>query len=219
MIRYCKRKGPKFGDDLIKYHLVDDDILFCFFNLAMTSTATVKFKERMTYEKFSDAVTIFEEAFAILIFENNFERWVYMAERTKKRKEMVNTTNMSEGTDTSNESSISSFDNDNDNEIDEVPDVLYQRKVRQRKDKIDTAGKWKREGMDRLNFLISLVEEGRNDPVREQFEIGLQERYIMYADSNIEAQNRNKRKRELEEMESTSNKTVVVKNVLNLVGL
>ena len=66
MIKYCKENGTKFGDELVQYSLVDEDVLFCFFNIAMTSTAITKFKDRMTYEKLSDVVTIFEEAFAIL---------------------------------------------------------------------------------------------------------------------------------------------------------
>ena len=45
MINYCKSKGPQFGDGLIDYDMVDNDILFCFFNLAMTTMATVKFKD------------------------------------------------------------------------------------------------------------------------------------------------------------------------------
>ena len=217
MINYCKRKGPQFGDDLINYEAVDDDILFCFFNLAMTTTATVKFKEIMTYEKFSDTVTIFEEEFAILVLENYFDRWVYLAER-KIRKNPTGTSNH-EDNDMASDSSRSSTDNSNSDEGEEVPDVLYQVKVKQRSDKINTAGKWIKMGMDRLNKLISIVEEDRNSSKREQFEIGLQEKYITYADNNVEMQNKKKRKRELEEMASMSNKTVVVKNVLNLVAL
>ena len=37
---------------------------------------------------------------------------------------------------------ITSTDNENSNEGEEVPDVLYQIKVKQRSDKINTAGKW-----------------------------------------------------------------------------
>ena len=48
--------------------------------------------EIMTYERFSDAVTIFEEAFAILVLENYFDWWVYLAEK-KKRKDPSGTSN------------------------------------------------------------------------------------------------------------------------------
>ena len=94
----------------------------------MTSTATVKFKERMAYEKFSDAVTIFEEAFAVLVLENNFDCWIYLAEKTlKKHNETV--------------------DNDTESSDDDAPPVLYQQKIKTRKDKRETAGKWTEEGM------------------------------------------------------------------------
>ena len=103
------------------------------------------------------------------------------------------------------------------NEDEEVPDVLYQVKVRQRRDKIDTAGKWTKEGMKRLNDLITMVQEGRNGSRREQFEMLLQNKYVDYADANIELRDKNKRRRELEDMVTrTSNKKVIVKNVLNL---
>ena len=105
MVNYCKDSGPVFGNKLLQYEKMDLDILFCYFNLAMTSTATVKFKERMTYKKLSDAATLFEEAFAILVFENNLSRWIHMAER-KKRTTMSNrgrANNDSSTSDTTNE--------------------------------------------------------------------------------------------------------------------
>ena len=89
----CKSKGKEFGEALLDYSSIDQNVLFCYLNIAMTSTATVKFKERMAYEKFSDAVTIFEEAFAVLVLENNFDRWIYLAEKTvKKHNETVTMT-------------------------------------------------------------------------------------------------------------------------------
>ena len=210
MINYLKDNGPVFGNKLLEYEKMDQDILFCYLNLAMTSTATVKFKERMTYEKLSDAVTLFEEAFGVLVLENNLSRWIYMAERKR-------TTNMPRANDDS-----STSDTTNEAETDaseEVPDVLYQARVKQRKDKIDTAGKWTQKGMKRLNELLTLVQEGRNGATREEFEMSLQRKYVHYADSNVELRNKNKRKRELEEMTVVSNKTIVIKNVLNLVAL
>ena len=50
----------------------------------MASTATVKYKECIVYEKLSDAITIFEEAFVVLLLENSFEQWVYFAEKNFK---------------------------------------------------------------------------------------------------------------------------------------
>ena len=210
MVNYFKENGPVFGNKLLEYEKMDQDILFCYLNLAMTSTATVKFKERMTYEKLSDAVTLFEEAFGVLVLENNLSRWIYMAER-KRTTNMPRVNDDSSTSDTTNEAETDASE--------EVPDVLYQARVKQRKDKIDTAGKWTQKGMKRLNELLTLVQEGRNGATREEFERSLQRKYVHYADSNVELRNKNKRKRELEEMTVVSNKTIVIKNVLNLVAL
>ena len=43
--------------------------MFYYLNLAMTTCATVKFKDKMIYSKLSDVINIFEEAFAILVLE------------------------------------------------------------------------------------------------------------------------------------------------------
>ena len=63
MVNYCKVDEPVFGNKLIQYEKLDHDIVFCFLNLSMTSTAMVMFKERMVYKKLSDVITLFEEAF------------------------------------------------------------------------------------------------------------------------------------------------------------
>ena len=77
---------------------------------------------------------------------------------------------------------------------------MYQQKIKQRKDKRETAGKWTSEGMKRLNSLITMVQEDRNKETREDFEEELQDMYVKYADKNMEQISRNKRKRELDEM-------------------
>ena len=195
----CKSKGKEFGEALLDYGSIDQNVLFCYLNIAMTSTATVKFKERMAYEKFSDAVTIFEEAFAVLVLENNFDRWIYLAEKTvKKHNETV--------------------DNDTESSDDDAPPVLYQQKIKTRKDKRETAGKWTDKGMVRLNSLITMVKAGRNSETREDFEEELQDVYVKNADSNMELMAKNKRKREMEELNSRK-KGVVVENVLDFVAL
>ena len=222
LIDKCKEGGKVFGDYLLDYESTDDGVLFCYLNIAMTSTATVKFKERMAYEKFSEAITIFEEAFAILLLENNFARWVYFAE--KKRKEQNNSlegdnNNDNEDNDSNEgQSSSSSTLDDSDKTVENIPDVLYQQKIKKRKDKRETAGKWTPEGMKRLNSLITMVQDSRNSDMREEFEEDLQDIYIKHADSNMELMAKSKRKREIEEMNSRK-KGIVVKNILDLVAL
>ena len=223
MIEICKNRGKEFGDALLEYNSIDHNVLFCYLNIAMTSTATVKFKERMAYEKFSDAVTIFEEAFAVLVLENNFERWIYFAEKTlKEQNEMVdednddNDDNDSGSSNGDENSEISN--NDSEHTVISIPDVLYQQKIKQRKDKRETAGKWTSDGMKRLNTLITMVKDGRNGESREIFEEKLQDMYIKHADKNMELIAKNKRKREMEELNNRK-KGIVVQNVLDFVAL
>ena len=107
---------------------------------------------------------------------------------------------------------------DSDKSVENIPDVLYQQKIKKRKDKRETAGKWTPEGMKRLNSLITMVQDGRNGERREQFEEELQDMYIKHADKNMELMAKNKRKREMDEMNSRK-KGVVIQNVLDFVAL
>ena len=109
----------------------------------MTTTATVKFKEQMTYEKFRDVITVFEEAFAILILENSLNRWIYTAKR-QRRKILRNARRDNED---SSSTCVNTNDDSKDNDLREIPDILYQAKVRKRNDNIDAAGKWIEDGM------------------------------------------------------------------------
>ena len=209
--------GTVFGDVLLDYESMDTNVLMCYLNIAMTSTATVKFKERMVYEKFSDAVTVFEEAFAVLVLENNFQRWVYSAKKKIRDKKDVDS-EVSNGEESGNSSSGNNTDDSDKDVVEKIPDVLYQKKIKKRKDKRETAGKWTADGMKRLNSLITMVQDGRNNENREEFEDELQDKYIKLADKNIETASKNKRKREMEEMNQRK-KGVVIQNVLDLVTL
>ena len=215
LINLCKYKGRNFVNTLLKYERMDNNILFCYLNIAMTSTATVKFKERMTYKKLSDAAIIFQEAFAALVFENNFDRWVYFA------NQKLNRVNENETNDDDSSQSVGSIINSGSDESNDepIPDVLYQQKIKKSKDKKrEAAGKWTPEGMERLNELITMVQEGRNEVARDEFEEGLQQQYVDYAEENLDM-NKNKRKRELEQRNQRRRKTVVVQNILDLVAL
>ena len=72
-IDICKQDDRKIGDVLMNYENVNKDITFYFLTMAMTATTNVRFADKMLYEKLSDATTISEEAFAFLLFENNFK--------------------------------------------------------------------------------------------------------------------------------------------------
>ena len=51
LINICKNGGKQFGDVLCDYESIDLDVIVCYLNLAITSCATVKFKDMMTYTK------------------------------------------------------------------------------------------------------------------------------------------------------------------------
>ena len=193
---------------MLDFEAIDKDILFCYLNIAMTSTANIRFKEKMICDKLSDTVTVFEEAFGILVLENNFDRWVYMVEEEMKQN--------------SCESTVTEEDEDtiisNDNNFGNIPDVLYQKNVKVRKDNRQTAGRWTDEGMERLNELLMLIKDSRNDERRQLVEDDLMERYVNHADNNMEAYNRRKRRLELED-ENSKKKKVVVHNMLDIVSL
>ena len=194
---------------------MDENILFCYLNIAMTSTAMVKFKERMTYEKLSDATTIFEEAFAALVMENNFDRWVYFAEQNLKK---IGVTNANSDDGSQSVTSIANSESDDSNK-EQLPRVLYQLNIKKSKDnRKEAVGKWTLEGFERLNELITTVQEGRNRGTRDEFEDRLQQKYVDYAENNLGALHK-KRKRELEQQNERKKKAVVVQNVLDLVAL
>jgi len=174
----------------------------------MTSTANVRFKEKMICDKLSDTVTVFEEAFAMLVFENNFDRWIYMVEQ-----EMKQINGESTGREEEEQTNIS-----NKNNFRNIPDVLYQKNVKTRKDNRQTAGRWTDEGMERLNELLMLIKDSRNNERRHLVEDDLMERYVNYADNSTEAYNRRKRRLELDD-ENSKKKRVVVHNMLDIVSL
>lgn len=193
---------------MLDFEAIDKDILFCYLNIAMTSTANIRFKEKMICDKLSDTVTVFEEAFAILVLENNFDRWVYMVEEEMKQNSCESTVREED------EETIIS----NKNNFVNIPDVLYQKNVKVRKDNRQTAGRWTDEGMERLNELLMLIKDSRNDERRQLVEDDLMERYVNHADNNMEAYNRRKRRLELED-ENSKKKKVVVHNMLDIVSL
>jgi len=133
----------------------------------------------------------------------------------------LNRVNENETNDDDRSQSVGSIINSGSDESNDepIPDVLYHQKIKKFKDKKrEASGKWTAEGMERLNELITMVQEGRNEMERDEFEEGLQQQYVDYAEENLDM-NKNKRKRELEQRNQRRRKTVVVQNVLDLVAL
>ena len=216
---------------LLDYETMNKDVLICFLNMSMCGSANVRFKERMVYEKLSDAITISEEAFAILVFENGFQRWEYQArmERDKKIKEKTSKQikkkkKEKQTNDDGNESDEDSIEaNDIENGSNHandqtIPKVLYQRNVTSKKSKNHTAGKWLDKGIKRYNELLVMVKNSRNSNWRTEFENDLQQRYINDADdNNLESYNR-KRKKEGETLK-TKKVRVQAMNMFDAMGM
>jgi hypothetical protein len=203
LISLCRNGVKQFGNKLLDYQGLDKDILICYLNMAMTSVSTVKFKERMMYDKLSEVTTVSEEAFALLVFENNFERWTFLA-----NKEL----NMS----MLNEEGGNGVEEEIDNEA-TLPDTLYQRKVKTRKDNRETAGQWTNEGIARLNELSDKIKETKNSNCQEAIELDLTERYANSAHDSSEAYR--KKKRRMEEALEANKKRIMANNMLDVMTL
>ena len=192
LVEFCEEHGPKFADKLLDFENVDCELLKYFYDLSMSSMKDYTYPHKILFNKFSEVVHVAQEAFAYLVFENYYNRWIYQAikKRSNDRPLMEPLTNPN------------------------VPNVLYQKNVKQRKDNIDSAGKWTNEGMNRLNELIVKVQEVRED--REEFELKLQKLYIESEPSGQYNQKMNQRERCDKEKDKRKKRRVEVINVLKV---
>ena len=122
-------------------------------NIALCGTSNIRFKEKMFYEKLSDAITISEEAFAVLAFKNSFKRWMFMV------KSELNPSREGQENEIDNREDDNLDGNNTNDDGNKVPSVLYQTNVIRKKDKKKTVGKWTDKGYKRYNYLLSLVRE------------------------------------------------------------
>ena len=136
----------------------------------------------------SKTLTVAEEAFAVLQFENSMERWIWLAD-----KEVASTAN--------------NLDDD------EIPDMMYQYNIKKRKDNIFTAGKWTEEGLERYNEFIGIVQNRRVNA--QVFEQKLKAKMIEKISS--ESMRKKRKRREIAVGKTTKPKQkVIIKNILNL---
>ena len=140
LIDICKDDGNHFWDILLHYKLVDIDVIVSYLNFAMTSFAIVRLTDKITFKELSVSETIFEEAFAILLLENNFDQWLYFSEKVivknKVLEEDKNNTQYDESDIVS--SIVSLTDNNNYNYI---LDLLHQQNDIREKTKSISVGK------------------------------------------------------------------------------
>ena len=209
LVEFGRNHGKKFTTQLLKFETVDRDLLRYFYDIAMPSISTYTYSSRVLFNRFSKVVTPSEEAFGYLVFENSFDRWIYQAE---KMRPGAGSGNGSQDID-ENEDDTTSIAN-----RDEVPNVLYQKYVKRRKDNVLTAGKWTDEGLERYNELIGLVKEARKG--RENFEDELKEDYVLHEPTEEYISKVEKRRRENKNIggdtNNPPNKKVRVVNVLNV---
>lgn len=195
MIDLCKANGPQFADKLLDYQDVDEKTLMCFYDMSMPAISYCTYKTRILFNAFSSVVTESEEALAYLVFENNFNRWIYLAEEKVQECQ-------------------SNQDGEN-SQSRRVPRAIYQAEVKQRKDNVDTVGKWTDEGLARFNELIIAVNRVRQS--RHAFEELITRTYLVNEPNTSEQIVEQKRK--LDKSESGKKKCVSVINTLNTAQL
>ena len=196
LVEFCTTNGKKFGNGLLDFENVDGDMLRYFFDLSMPSMSNYSYGSRILFNKFSKVVTEPEEALAYLVIENNYDRWVYQAEK-QRRYDMGEMEQL--------------INND-------IPDVQYQKKVKKRKDNVDTAGKWTDEGLERFNELLEMVQHKRKQ--RMNFEQEMTDKYVENESNEDYSSKHNKRMiRESEETVRGKKKRVHAVNVLNVAEL
>ena len=172
------------------------------------------YSSRILFNTFSRVITELEEAFAILVFENSFDRWLYQADSkisAPSNYTEEQTVTVEEGTIAIQGSTVTGND--------AIPDVLYQKKVKKRKDNVVTAGRWTDAGLGRYNELLTKVQEARKG--RGVFEDSLKETYVMTEPSDLYLDKLDKRNRSSTDNEHNARKKkkVQVKNVLNVAEL
>ena len=123
----------------------------CYLNLAIKTCTTVKFKDMMTYSKLSNVVNMFEESFAILVLESNFNQWIYLAKKEIIENKILLLSVRLLNDELCNKSYIgSSIESLTDNEsYDSISEVLYQKNITKGKTKKNQKGN---------GMMINLIE-------------------------------------------------------------
>ena len=213
LVKFCKNNGHQFGDKLLDYDNMDIETLKYFYDISMPSISSYMYSSRILFNTFSRVITESEEAFAILVFENSFDRWLYQADSkisAPSNDTEEQTVTVEEGTIAIQGSTVTGND--------AIPDVLYQKKVKKRKDNVVTAGRWTDAGLGRYNELLTKVQEARKG--RGVFEDSLKETYVMTEPSDLYLDKLDKRNRSTDnEHNARKKKKVQVKNVLNVAEL
>ena len=143
----------KIGDDLLDLN-IEKDIFRTFIDTFLSIFyPKLKFREHLKYRLLSEVITISEEAFAVLVLENNYRKWKWMSTSVDVEGEVEG------GGVTAPQ-----------------PLLIYQENLKPRKDGKPNAGDWTEEGLARMNELCDMVDEKRNN--RKDFEKDLMRMYV-----------------------------------------
>ena len=159
----------------------------------MPALAKGNFKQQMAFEPLTTVVTAAEETFALLVLENNLERWIFLA-----NKEIT----LASGS---------------TREFGVTPDVKYQKKVKKRKDNRETAGRWTEQGMKRFNEVSKLVLRVRMGSGRDPFFKRLMEAYEL--DDDVSDWYAKRKRKRIEEEEIRKNGHTSKVRAVNMLDL
>ena len=200
LLNFCQIKGDKFGESLLQYDTLDIDIVMYFLDLSMPAMSVRTYDMDKVFSLLSKTLTVAEEAFAMLQFENSMKRWIWLAD-----KEAMKHQGNIEGINV--DSIVNNLDDD------EIPEMMYQNNIKKRKDNIYTAGKWTEEGLERYNEFIGIVQKRRLNA--QLFEQRLKAKII----EAISSENLKKKRKNREiavGMTAEPKRKVIVTNILNL---
>ena len=200
LLNFCQIKGDKFGESLLQYDTLDIDIVMYFLDLSMPAMSVRTYDMDKVFSLLSKTLTVAEEAFAMLQFENSMKRWIWLAD-----KEAMKHQGNIEGINV--DSTVNNLDDD------KIPDMMYQKNIKKRKDNIYTAGKWTEEGLERYNEFIGIVQKRRLNT--QLFERTLKAKMIEAISSESMRKKRKKREIAIEKTAEPKRK-VIVTNILNL---
>lgn len=138
-----RNNEDEIAEKLLDYSSIDKHVYKQFIDIAFVSCSQKTFVHDMTFipdRNISNSVTVAEEAFAILIFENNVSRWIFLAQDPRE------------------------------GELPPLKFQKKVKKVSNAKRNKNAAGEWNDEGMDRFNNIVDLIEKKRGEVGRLEFE-------------------------------------------------
>ena len=209
LINFCKEKGDMFRESLLQYDTLDIEIVMYFLNLSMPAMSVRTYEIDKVFSLLSKTLTVAEEAFAVLQFENSMKRWIWLADKEAiKKHTLQNQLQLQVDNDRENvDSIVDNLDDDN------IPAMMYQNNVKKQKDNIYTAGKWTEEGLERYNKFIGIIQNRRLNA--QLFEQRLKAKMIEAISS--ESMRKKRKKREITVGKTAEPKRkVIVTNILNL---